>query len=227
VSLLSLSAVTRRYEGPPPVAALQGVDLTVERGDLVAIEGPSGSGKSTLLNILGLLDRPTSGRYEIDGVPVETLPSRAVNRLRGSVFGFVFQQSHLLPDRTVAANVALGLQTKGVRRNRREALVVEALEAVGLGHRALARARDLSGGERQRAAIARALAGRPEAVLADEPTGNLDSHNATAVIDLLRAVNGQGLTVVVITHDERVAAAARRRFTMTDGTLSATAGQPA
>jgi ABC-type lipoprotein export system ATPase subunit len=186
-------------------------------GEYCAITGPSGSGKSTLLNLLGLLDRPTDGSYEVSGQDVTSLRAGDVDRLRARVFGFVFQSAHMINRWSVAANVSLGLRAQHFPRRQRPAAVQEALELVGLTHRAQARAVDLSGGERQRAAIARAVCTRPAVLLADEPTGNLDSRNAEGVLDLFDRIHSEGVTVIVITHDESVAARAGRRITVHDG----------
>lgn len=217
--LLRLLGVSRCYEGPPPVRALTDVDLTVHRGELFAVTGFSGSGKTTLLNILGLLDEPTEGTYRIRGRPAPALRTRTADEFRGRTFGFVFQSAHLLPDRTVAVNVALPLRIGRYDVAGRGRRVAEALDQVGLLHRARVKAVDLSGGERQRAAAARALVARPEVLLADEPTGNLDSENARRIMEILGDLNDQGLTVGVITHDESVATLAPWRITVADGRL--------
>jgi ABC-type lipoprotein export system ATPase subunit len=219
-AVLELQGVGRRFAGPPPVEALRGVDLTAAAGEFVAVRGPSGSGKSTLLNILGMLDRPTFGEYLVAGRAASGLGTRERDTLRGHTFGFVFQSSHLIGSRTVAANVALALQVQRTARSRRGALVATALDAVGLRHKAQSRGGDLSGGERQRVAIARAIVGRPRVVLADEPTGNLDQGNADRVVALLREISLSGLTVVVITHDPRVAEAADRQVHLLDGLVA-------
>jgi putative ABC transport system ATP-binding protein len=215
--LLSMRAVTRAYPGPPEVIALTDVDLTMNAGEYCAITGPSGSGKSTLLNLLGLLDRSTGGRYEVSGQDVTGMRAGEVDRLRSTTFGFVFQSAHMVSRWSVAANVSLGLRAQHFPRRDRPAAVREALELVGLRHRAQGRAVDLSGGERQRAAIARAVCTRPAVLLADEPTGNLDSRNAEGVLNLFDRIHAEGVTVVVITHDESVAARAGRRITVHDG----------
>jgi putative ABC transport system ATP-binding protein len=219
--LLRLERVGLRYPGPPAIHALRCIDLTIDRHEFIAVTGVSGSGKSTLLNVLGLLDRPTEGRYRIADREVGSLRARETDQLRRSTFGFVFQSSHLLGDRTVAANVALPLQIGRVRVADRAARVADALVRVGLRHRAQARARDLSGGERQRAAIARALVGRPQIILADEPTGNLDEKNTDRVMTLLDDLHRKGLTIVMITHDPVIAGKAPRRIRLADGYLRA------
>ncbi|MEW9549866.1 ABC transporter ATP-binding protein [Nonomuraea sp. NPDC050783] len=217
--VVELVRVSREYPAAPPVRALHEVSLRVERGEHLAIVGPSGSGKSTLLNVVGLLDRPTSGGYRLDGVETTTLRDGARTRLRGGRIGFVFQSFHLLPHRSVLENVMLaevyGARPRGGRRER----ALAALERVGLGHRAGFVPDRLSGGERQRAAIARALLGGPSLLLCDEPTGNLDSRNTEAVLDLFDELREQGLTIVVITHEREVSERAGRRVRITDGVL--------
>jgi putative ABC transport system ATP-binding protein len=218
--VIELRAVTKEFPAQPPVRALDDVALRVDRGDYLAIVGPSGSGKSTLLNVLGLLDRPTTGSYRLDGTETTTLRDGARTRLRGDRIGFVFQSFHLLPHRSVAENVMLaevyGGQPRGGRRER----ALAALERVGLGHRTGFPPGRLSGGERQRAAIARALMGEPSLLLCDEPTGNLDSRNTEAVLDLFDGLRAQGLTIVVITHEQEVSERAERRVRITDGVLA-------
>ncbi|QJU53496.1 ABC transporter ATP-binding protein [Herbiconiux sp. KACC 21604] len=218
--LLELRRVGRHYDGPAPVAALTGVDLTLQRGEHLAITGGSGAGKSTLLGILGLLDRPTTGSHLLDGVDVGTADERERARLRATSIGFVFQSFHLLADRTVAQNVALAFLYGGLARGVRRRRVDEALHRVGLAHRADFLPSRLSGGERQRAAVARAVCTRPSLLLADEPTGNLDRRNADSVLELFSELHADGLTIVTITHDPRVAAAARRQATLDSGRLT-------
>ncbi|MEZ7126533.1 ABC transporter ATP-binding protein [Nonomuraea sp. AD125B] len=217
--VVELVKVSREYPAAPPVRALREVSLRVERGEHLAIVGPSGSGKSTLLNVVGLLDRPTSGGYRLDGVETTTLRDGARTRLRGDRIGFVFQSFHLLPHRSVLENVMLaevyGTQPRKGRRER----ALAALDRVGLGHRTGFAPDRLSGGERQRAAIARALLGGPSLLLCDEPTGNLDSRNTEAVLDLFGELREQGLTIVVITHEPEVSERAGRRVRITDGVL--------
>lgn len=218
--VLRLSGLRREFASDPPVVALDDVDLTVEAGEYLAIVGPSGSGKSTLLNVLGLLDRPTSGRYELDGIDTAALGDRGRAALRAERIGFVFQSFHLLPHRSALENVMLGCLYQGVRRSSRRARSLRALQRVGLSPRTGFLPTRLSGGERQRVAVARALAAEPSLLLCDEPTGNLDSANTVAVLDLFDELLASGLTVVVITHDVDVAARAQRRVRIVDGTLT-------
>jgi putative ABC transport system ATP-binding protein len=204
----------------PPVEALRSVHLRVDPGEYVAIIGPSGSGKSTLLNVLGLLDRPTSGTYLLDGIDTASLGDRARAAERGRRIGFVFQSFHLLSYRTVEENVMLSELYLATPRKDRRRRAIETLERVGLGHRLGFAPIRLSGGERQRVAIARALLGGPSLLLCDEPTGNLDSANTDSVLDLFDELREQGLTILVITHDGEVAERAQRRVRMVDGRLT-------
>jgi putative ABC transport system ATP-binding protein len=216
-AVLELDGVTKVYGSQSPVTALRGVSFTVRRGELAAIVGPSGSGKSTLLHIMGTLERPTDGVVRIGGVDAAGLDDRAVSRLRAREIGFVFQQFFLAEHATVRENVADGLLYADVPAAERHARAEEALERVGLAARASFKPTTLSGGERQRVAIARALVGRPAIVLADEPTGNLDSATGASIMALLSELNAGGATIVMITHDGELAERLPRRIRVLDG----------
>jgi putative ABC transport system ATP-binding protein len=220
VPVIELRGVTRIYSsGRLEVAALRGVDLDVFQGDFLAIVGPSGSGKSTLMNIIGCLDRPTAGSYRLGGTPVEQLTDDDLARVRGRAIGFVFQSFNLLPRTSALENVATPLLYQGVARKERYQRAAASLQRLGLGDRMSHEPSELSGGQQQRVAIARALVGEPALILADEPTGNLDSGSGADVITLLHELNAAGTTIVLITHDAGVAENARRQVHVRDGLL--------
>ena len=221
-AIIALEGVSRIYtSGRLAVPALVSVDLVIDRGEFVAIIGPSGSGKSTMMNILGCLDRPTSGRYILDGTPVATLDDDGLARLRSRAIGFVFQSYNLLPRTTALENVSAPLMYQGVGRRERHARAQAALERLGLGDRLDHEPTELSGGQQQRVGIARALVTEPALLLADEPTGNLDSHSGAEVIELFHALHASGRTIILITHDPEVAAVADRQIHIRDGRIAA------
>jgi putative ABC transport system ATP-binding protein len=231
--VIDLRGITRTFDGTPPVHALRGIDLTMSSSESLAVVGPSGSGKSTLLNVLGCLDKPTTGSYELLGINVGELNDRAQASVRAELLGFVFQSFHLLSHRTVLENVMMAelYQAVGVptidgptKTGSREQRALAALQRVGLEHRVGFKPTKLSGGERQRVAIARAIVHQPRVLLADEPTGNLDSANTVSILALFDELRADGLAIIVITHDHEVAAHFDRRVTMRDGMLYAEDG---
>lgn len=225
--LIDVNNLSKVYETDTVLTrALSGIELAVDEGEYVSIEGPSGCGKSTLLSVLGLLDEPSAGRYVLAGTPAERLSPRERARLRNREIGFVFQNFNLLEDLSVAENVEVPLRYRGMSGRERQRRVSEVLERVGMAHRAGHRPTQLSGGQQQRVAVARAIAGEPSLLLADEPTGNLDSENATAIMDLLDELHRSGATIVMVTHDPRFACRAQRAIRMTDGQIIDSASAP-
>ncbi|MGE5412823.1 MAG: ABC transporter ATP-binding protein [Syntrophomonadaceae bacterium] len=219
--MIELERIERDFVvGDSVVRALRGVSLTIPDGDYCSIMGPSGSGKSTLLNVLGCLDRPTSGTYRLDGVDVASLDDDALSAIRGHRIGFVFQFYHLVPRLTAAANVELPMIFAGIERRERTERVARALDSVGLAARAKHLSEQLSGGERQRVALARAVVMGPSVLLADEPTGNLDTVAGAEIVALLEGMNAHGLTLVVVTHDPAIGRRARHRLRLVDGEIA-------
>jgi putative ABC transport system ATP-binding protein len=227
VPVLDVDDVTKSYPGEPLVQALREVNLTIGQGELVGIVGPSGSGKTTLLQLMGTLDRPTTGRVRITGLDVATLADEDVAYLRATRIGFIFQQFFLAEHATVLDNVADGLLYAGIPLEQRRQRALDALELVGLGQRPHARPTQISGGQRQRVAIARALVGQPAIVLADEPTGNLDQATGHAILALIDQLNQAGSTIVVITHDHAIAERMSRKVEILDGQIVADTGPAA
>ena len=220
VPVIRLEGVHKHYDtGKLDVHALRGIDLRIDAAEFVSIMGPSGSGKTTLMEIMGCLSRPSSGRCEFDGRDVDAIDADGLARLRGEAIGFVFQSFNLLPRLSVEENVELPLAYRGVSRKARRERAREALERVGLGHRGSHHPNEISGGERQRVAIARSLVNRPSLVLADEPTGNLDSTTGGEILDLLHAFHAEGTTIVIVTHDPAVGGQALRTLSIRDGRI--------
>ncbi len=220
-SLLQLEDITKTYDsGENAVQALRGVDVKIERGEFVSIVGPSGSGKSTLMHILGCLDSPTTGQYWLDGDDVATLSTRSLARIRNQKIGFVFQTFNLLPRATIWKNVELPLLYAGIGKDERQERALSALERLGLANRAKHRPSELSGGQRQRVAIARALVNNPSLVLADEPTGNLDSKTGSDIIRIFEELATSGQTIILVTHDPAIAARTHRRIRIVDGRIA-------
>jgi putative ABC transport system ATP-binding protein len=216
--MIDIKNIVKIYKlGDVEVAALSGVTCRIETGEIVSIMGPSGSGKSTLMNLIGCLDRPTSGSYELDGIDVSSLNDNELAEIRNKKIGFVFQSFNLLPQATAVANVELPLIYSGVGNKRQRAF--EALELVGMANRATHRPSEISGGEQQRVAIARALVSKPSLILADEPTGNLDTQTSQGIMLLLQELNNQGITIVLVTHEEDIAAYTQRTIYLRDGEI--------
>ena len=218
-TVISINDISKVYEGPPPVKALDGVSLNVKEGDLVAIVGQSGSGKSTLLNMIGLLDSVSGGSIEIEGKDISDLTDNELSKFRGEKIGFIFQSFFLLPGLTAQENVAEGLLYQGISRSKRLEKAGEVLEQVGLGDRLSHLPKELSGGQQQRVAIARALVQDPAFVLADEPTGNLDKESGINILNILKELNNQGKTVIMITHNQEHANMFKKVIELVDGKI--------
>ena len=218
-TVISINDISKVYEGPPPVKALDGVSLNVKEGDLVAIVGQSGSGKSTLLNMIGLLDNVTDGSIEIEGKDISNLTDNELSKFRGEKIGFIFQSFFLLPGLTAQENVAEGLLYQGISRSERLEKAGDVLEQVGLGDRLSHLPKELSGGQQQRVAIARALVQDPAFVLADEPTGNLDKESGINILNILKELNDQGKTVIMITHNQEHANMFKKVIELVDGKI--------
>lgn len=219
-NLISLSDINRTFTlGDSKVYALRHVNLHIQRGEYISVMGPSGSGKSTLLNLIGLLDRADSGTYLLEGRDVTTLDSNELAKVRSEHIGFIFQSFHLIPRLTAAANIELPMILAGINSAERKSRVAQALNEYGLSERAHHKPNELSGGQRQRVAIARATILRPSVLLADEPTGNLDNKTGNEVVRLLETLNDQGMTLIVVTHDQPLGARARRQIRMNDGAI--------
>lgn len=220
MSLIEVKDIYKIYNpGENEVRALDGISLTVEHGEFLAIVGQSGSGKSTLMNMLGLLDVPTSGKYMLDGKNVSNMTDDELSEIRNKEIGFIFQGFNLIPSLTAVGNVELPLVYRGMRKEERHRLAVEALERVGLSHRLNHLPKQMSGGQQQRVAIARAVAAKPPIILADEPTGNLDSHSGVEVMKILHELHSEGRTIILITHDNDIAAEAQRIIRIQDGQI--------
>jgi putative ABC transport system ATP-binding protein len=216
--MISIEEVKKVYQiGDVEVTAMNGITCQVETGEMVSIMGPSGSGKSTMMNIIGCLDRPTSGKYKLDGNDVSLLKDDQLADIRNKKLGFVFQSFNLLPRTSAVANVELPLVYSGTRNKRQ--LAMEALESVGMSHRAHHRPSEISGGEQQRVAVARALVSKPSVILADEPTGNLDSQTSQSIMTLLQELNQTGITIVLVTHEEDIAKYTKRTIYLRDGKI--------